>query len=414
VKTVLVLDDPADDPEALREFLRNHGYAARVVSESAFRQEGECNFHLRAVPGKGGSVEFDGSAEDVSEPKRVDEQLRRTNELLRAIIEAAPTPIIGLDREGRVCNVWNPAAEKMLGWSAEEVMGRMLPSVPPEKLGEFERLQEWIGQGKVLNGIEVRRRRRDGTPVEYSIYASPMRDEEGRVIGNIAVLVDITERNRVEKRVRDSLAEKEVLLKEIHHRVKNNLQVVSSLLFLQSRKIQDPELAVHFSESQNRIYSMSLAHELLYQSENLADIRLPIYVQSLVGQIEQTFPSGDKPVSCRVAVDDMTMDIEQVIPCGLLITELLSNALKHAFPGDRGGTVDVEFHRQGGSLSLTVRDDGIGLPVDLDFATAETLGVQLIRALTVQLDGTLEQERRNGTLIRVVFPARTREGSFGL
>ncbi|MBI5054022.1 MAG: PAS domain S-box protein, partial [Chloroflexi bacterium] len=137
--------------------------------------------------------------EDITERKRVEQELRETNELLRAIIEAAPTAIIGLDLEGRVHTVWNPAAEKMLGWSAQEAMGNFLPSVPVEKEDEFRRFRDLIRSGQTLNGIEVQRQKRDGTPIDYSIYASALHNPEGQITGNVAVLVDITERKRAEQ-----------------------------------------------------------------------------------------------------------------------------------------------------------------------------------------------------------------------
>jgi PAS domain S-box-containing protein len=402
-----VYEDPARREEVLRSVLRDRDW--KIHNERFRCKDGEvilCNFHLRAVSGEDGRVELDGFIENISERKRIEEKLSRTTEMFRAIIHAAPTAIIGLDLQGRVQNVWNPAAERMLGWSSEEVMGRLLPTISENKTQEFRVLREWIAGGKTLHGLEVRRQRKDGTPVEYSIYASPLRDESDHIVGNMAVLVDITERKRDEKKIRDSLAEKEVLLKEIHHRVKNNLQVVSSLLFLQSRKINDSELAEYFVESQSRIYSMALAHELLYQSENLCEVHLPAYVKNLVRQVEQAFRPKGKSLTCRVEVDEIKLDIEQVIPCGLLITELFSNALKHAFPGDKSGTIEVKLQRQGGSLCLRVTDDGIGVPEGLDFSSAQTLGLQLIQALTVQLDGKLEQEDGNGTRIRVVFPSQ--------
>jgi PAS domain S-box-containing protein len=299
---------------------------------------------------------------------------------------------------------------EMLGCSGEEMIGRpltdfMFDEDAPDHLQKMEHRRHGIS-----DSYELRFRRQDGQTVWTHVSATPIFDDAHHFNGSFAMFTDITERKRTEELIRASLREKEVLLKEIHHRVKNNLQVVSSLLFLQSQKIRDPELAALFTDSQNRIYSMALAHEQLYQSKNLADVRLPEYVGNLVGEIEQVFRSGKKTIHCRVDVDDIDLDIEQVVPCGLLITELVSNALQHAFPGSRTGTVRVEMHRRNGLLSLTVGDDGVGLPADLDVAAAGTLGLQLVRALTDQLDGTLELARRTGAEFRVTFPVRTRQG----
>jgi len=198
--------DPSCGQEIRRSALRGNGW---LICEERFRcKDGgiiTCNLRYRAVPGQGDSSrELEGFVEDITQRKLTEEELRRSNEVLRAVIEAAPTAIIGLDLEGNVCHVWNPAAEKLLGWAAGEVMGRPLPSVPEESREEFRRFREWIHSGKSMDGVEVRRQRRDGTPVDYSIYASPLRDGEGRIIGNIAVLVDIGERKRIEEALSQS------------------------------------------------------------------------------------------------------------------------------------------------------------------------------------------------------------------
>ncbi|MEW5958276.1 MAG: PAS domain S-box protein [Chloroflexota bacterium] len=164
-------------------------------------------FHTTLIPVRsadGNIYRLIGVARDITEQKRAERGLQRSNDLLRAIIEAAPTAIIGLDLDGNVQTVWNPAAEKMLGWSAQEVMGRPLPSVPAERQEEFRRFREMIRSGLTLDGIEARRQRRDGSPIDYSIYASPLYDAEGRITGNIAVLVDITERKKAEMQIRAS------------------------------------------------------------------------------------------------------------------------------------------------------------------------------------------------------------------
>jgi two-component sensor histidine kinase len=199
------------------------------------------------------------------------------------------------------------------------------------------------------------------------------------------------------------LAEKEVLLKEIHHRVKNNLQVVSSLLFLQAQRFNDPELQNCFLESQSRICSMALAHEQLYQSKNLYEISVKSYVESLVGQLEQVLQSPEQEVGCRLVVENVPLDIEKVVPCGLLVTELLSNAYKHAFVGGRSGQVTVSLQSENGQIELKVADDGIGLPEEFDHRQAKTLGLQLVSALVNQLGGELEVETDNGACFRVNF-----------
>ncbi len=195
-----------------------------------------------------------------------------------------------------------------------------------------------------------------------------------------------------------------MLLKEIHHRVKNNLQVVSSLLYLQSQKLNDPEAQALFVESQNRICSMALAHEQLYRSQNLADVSLSEYVNNLVSHVQQAYMELETQHECRVVIENVALDIEKVVPCGLLITELLSNVFKHAFPDARCGSIQVTLARQGGRLLLTVADNGVGLPEKLDYRNAQTLGLQLVSALVEQLDGSLAVNNDAGARFTISFP----------
>ncbi len=186
-----------------------HGETESYRFEKRYiRKSGEimwADVSVSPVRGRGGVyVATVGVLADITDRKQAETELRKSNDLLRAIIQAAPTAIIGLDLDGNVQTVWNPAAEKMLGWSAQEVMGRPLPSVPAESQEEFRGFREWIRSGKTLDGVEVRRQRRDGTPIDYSIYASPLHDSEGRISGNVCVLVDMTERKRAEQALRAS------------------------------------------------------------------------------------------------------------------------------------------------------------------------------------------------------------------
>jgi PAS domain S-box-containing protein len=378
----------------------------RVFEERLCCRDGSvitCQIQVQTVAGGKGKVEFEGFVEDITERKRVERALRFT----QFAIDKTTDQAFWMTADGRMFYV-NDAACRALGYSREELIGMTIPDIDPNFPAKMfaAHWRELREKGSLT--FESLHRAKNGRvyPVEirtnYVVF-------DGREY-NCAFATDITERKRAEEKIKTSLAEKEVLLKEIHHRVKNNLQVVSSLLFLQADKIRDPELVAYFTESQNRILSMALAHEQLYQSRNLAEVHLGGYVQRLVGQIEQTF-QPQQNVICQVAVEDIVLDVEQVVPCGLLITELLSNAFKHAFPDGRSGTVEVAIRQQADRLQLSVRDDGIGLPADLDPAAADTLGLQLVRALTEQLDGILELDRRDGTRFRVSFPIRCRDVS---
>jgi len=214
------------------------------------------------------------------------------------------------------------------------------------------------------------------------------------------LMQDDTERRIAEERIRASLKEKEVLLKEVHHRVKNNLQIISSLLNLQSKYIKDDQALEMFKESRNRIRSMTLIHEKLYRSKDLANIDVAEYIQNLSSNLFRSYSAGR--ISLRTQVDDILLGVDTAIPCGLIINELVSNSLKHAFP-DKQGEILVDLHRDNGKFTLRVRDNGVGFPEHVDFRNTDSLGLQLVCTLTDQLDGEIELDRAGGTEFRITF-----------
>lgn len=220
-----------------------------------------------------------------------------------------------------------------------------------------------------------------------------------------ALQESVAERQRAETQIQASLQEKEVLLKEIHHRVKNNMQVISSLLRLQSGAINDPHIREIFGESQNRIRSMTLVHEKLYQSPDLAKIDFQEYVTLLVNSLFHSYGVSQTKVNLRIEVTVTRLAIDTAIPCGLIINELVSNALKYAFPGERIGMITVRVtYIQSNLIELTVADDGAGMPADLEPENTDTLGLQLVRTISEeQLQGRVSIRRENGTQFCVLF-----------
>jgi PAS domain S-box-containing protein len=209
--------------------------------------------------------------------------------------------------------------------------------------------------------------------------------------------------------VETSLREKEVMLQEIHHRVKNNLQVISSLLDMQSLTVDDATTLQVLQDSQSRVRSMALVHEKLYQSPDLASIDVAEYVYSVAAYLRQVYSTQGREITLDVQVDAVSLDLDTAIPCGLIINELVSNALKHAFPPEEtgGGKVRIALRSPGdGQLSLMVSDDGVGMPPDMDFETPQTLGLQLVDLLTQQIEGTLDLDRDGGTTFEIRFPDR--------
>jgi PAS domain S-box-containing protein len=237
------------------------------------------------------------------------------------------------------------------------------------------------------------------------LYTFPLIDmKTGQMKGVIEYVRDITERKMAEDRLQASLQEKEVLLKEVHHRVKNNMQVISSLLNLQSRHIQDPKVFEMFKESQRRIRSMALIHERLYQSSDFARIEFSEYLRNLASHLFHSYQVDASRVQLKIEAEKVHLNINTAIPCGLIVNELVSNALKHGFPEGRKGQLDIDLRRVAGDgYVLRVRDDGVGFPEGLDFRKTETLGMQIVSTLISQIDASIDLVRDKGTEFTIHF-----------
>lgn len=225
------------------------------------------------------------------------------------------------------------------------------------------------------------------------------KDELSSLAGEINRMIETIEQSS--KKLQYSLKEKEILLREIHHRVKNNMQIILSLLNLQSAYIEDKKMSGVFKESQDRIRTMALIHEKLYQSENLANINFREYVETLVYGLFQSY--GKRKITVDIDVEDISPGMDVAIPCGLIINELVSNALKHAFP--RGeGKIKVVLQKVGTEIQLVISDNGVGIPNDIDFRNTKSLGLQLVTLLAEeQLNGKIELNRLEGTEFRIIF-----------
>lgn len=218
---------------------------------------------------------------------------------------------------------------------------------------------------------------------------------------------ELTERRMAEMQLTSSLKEKEVLLKEIHHRVKNNLQIISSLIYLQSRGLKDPETLKLFQESQNRVKSMALIHEKLYQSKDLAQLDFSEYIHTLVDHLFSTYNINSNVISLKLKIDNLPLTIDMAIYCGIIINELISNSLKHAFQirDKQQGEITIKLHAYGPRhYQLIVRDNGVGFPPDFDLKKAKTLGLQLVNNLTDQLGGKVDLTSDEGTTFCIIFP----------
>ncbi len=260
---------------------------------------------------------------------------------------------------------------------------------------------------KITSGVPVTferdHLRRDGTtfPVEVRVGCI----EIGGRLFRFSLARDISERKQAEDKIKASLAEKEVLLKEINHRVKNNMQIISSLISLQSNDIVDEETLRVLRTSQDRIKAMALVHEKLYRSEDLARIDFRDYLQSLATDLRSSYGLGARLVELNIEVENLFLGVDKAIPCGVIANELVSNSLKHAFSADRAGEITISFRLENGEYYLVVRDNGVGLPMDLDIENASSLGLTIVNALTSQLRGTVKLCHNGGAEITIAFPA---------
>ncbi len=230
----------------------------------------------------------------------------------------------------------------------------------------------------------------------------------GITIGAVHFSKHIKEREHAEKLIKSSLREKEVLLQEVHHRVKNNMQVIISLLRLQAKKIEDKQYMEMFKESENRIKSMALIHEKLYMSEDLANVDFSEYVRGLIKNLFISNAIDTNKIQLAMDIEDISFDLENAIPCGLLINELISNCLKHAFPTGQNGEITIALHAANeNAVTLSVGDNGVGLPDEIDFRNSKTMGLHLIEVLAEgQLGGKIEVDRANGLNYTVTFERR--------
>jgi PAS domain S-box-containing protein len=341
-------------------------------------------------------------------PFRPDQGLSGRDDPFARIFELADDAIISVDREHRIV-LFNQGAERIFGYGADEIRGELLDVLLPARLTGVHRRHISAFESsptqarKMGERSEILGRRKDGTefPAEASISKMIVSGETMFTV----IMRDVTQRMRADDQIKASLREKEALLREIHHRVKNNLQVVSSLLGLQSRSIEDRVTRKKFEESQNRIHSMALLHECLYQSDNLSKIHFGPYIQQLADYLFRSYgESNSDRIRLHVDLENLYLDMDTAVPCGLIINELVSNSLKYAFPDGRGGSILIRLRGiEGRMSSLSVSDNGVGLSSGVEWTSTRSLGLRLVRTLSQQLGAQVQLMEGPGTHFRITF-----------
>ena len=351
--------------------------------------------------------------ENAIEKQAAEEALRKERDRAQMYLNIAGVMFVVINVEGEVTLI-NKKGCEILGYDEGEIVGKnwfdnFLYTDDKETVkGVFDQLIS--GDIEHVEYVEKNILNKNGQSRFIAWHNTILQDEEGNIIGTLSSGEDITEQKEAEKKIKASLEEKDVLLREIHHRVKNNMQVVISLLRLQSEKIKDKQYADMFQESQERIKSMALIHEKLYQSKDLVRIDFNEYIKSLMNGLFRSHGIDPGRIVTKLKVEDVSLGLDHALPCGLIINELVSNSLKYAFPEDRKGEISVTLRSiTEDKIELIVSDDGIGIPEDLDFKnTAGSLGLDLVTILAEhQLGGKIELKRAGGTRFSITFTAET-------
>jgi PAS domain S-box-containing protein len=361
--------------------------------------------HVECVEDKElGKLRIYGAAEDITKLKKAIEKLEQSEEKFRALIYNSADLIRILDENGLII-FDSPSSERILGYPEGSNIGQSpLEFIHPDDLERVKHDLEEVYENK-NPGIptEFRIRKANGEYLPVESLSQNMIDVPS-INGIVVTTHPIKERKEMEDKIRSSLEEKEVLLKEIHHRVKNNMQIISSLLNLQANYVEGNDLALDvLMESQNRVKSMAMIHEKLYQSNELTHIGFEDYIQRLVSDLFYSYNIHKGQIKPIIEVEDIQLNIETAVPCGLIISELVSNSLKHAFPEGKKGKIKVSLKESGDKYELIICDDGVGVLEELDFKNTKTLGLQLVNNLVNQIGGVITLDRDNETFFKIIF-----------
>ncbi len=356
----------------------------------------------------GKPIALRGTMQDVTERSHMTAQLQQYASQMKNIMENVDAGLVTVDVTGKIASQWSNGWERIYGYSIEEFQNDPMlwkNAIHPDDLAIIEVSLNRLYAGETISE-EYRIIRKDGGIRWLTSRMTPTKNSDGDVVRVDGIIVDVTEKKNYEKYIADSLREKEYLLKELHHRVKNNMQVISSMLALQSDYLHDPGDKELFINSQNRVKAMAIVHEMLYQSPDLSTINISDYIHSLVEHLASMYADFADNIVFNIQVENIMFDITVAKPCGLIINEFVSNAIKYAFPSNRNGAVSVILTSDGdeaNQYTLTIHDDGVGLPPNFDWRNPSSLGLRLCVAFAQEMGGKLEYIPKNGTQWRITF-----------
>ncbi len=347
--------------------------------------------------------ELEASLENLGAENR---SLRESEETFHLMVQSVQDyAIFMFDADGRIVN-WNEGAKIMTGYEEDEAIGRHLSSFYPEEEVREGKPEQALKSAMEKGHVEQEgwRVKKDGSRFWADAIITALRDEKGNLKGFTKVVRDITELREMRLTLERALSAKEVLLKEIHHRVRNNLQIISSLLRLEARSVHEEPVRRILNETQSRIYALAIIHELLYESKDMENVNRREYITRIARHLYQSFGVGPERIRLTISAEDIECPIKIAVPLGLIVNELVSNCLEHAFPENRSGEIRVSIkHVSENQSELIVADNGIGISDDLEVSGTNTFGLYLVNTLTEQLQGAMELNRRDGVEAKIRF-----------
>jgi len=343
---------------------------------------------------------------DVTERVKAQRALKESEELFRTIFEQSASGMIQIDLDGKVLKV-NKQVCEIFGYTEKELLNQDYLSLthPDDIDKEKQRVDEFYEQKSKKLYFEMRFIDKSGSVIWAIVSASLIVNIDGEPVFAIVSINNITERIIAQKQIEKNLREKDILIREIHHRVKNNMQVISAILSLQADEINDERLSTVLNQCMTRVQSMSKVHEMMYRTSDLEHLDMSEYIDEMIKTLRDLYPLKEKGITFKENCRDVSLNLNQAIPVGIIVNELISNAMKHAFPEGRKGTITVKLYKRKDVIFMTVSNDGVPLPKNFNIEEPTSLGLEIVNLLTKQLDGSIEATSdQNGTSFCINFP----------